>query len=162
MKNQILLLKNTPTLTWGIPCVYPQIPGIRPYHNNGIWPFVQTFWNLATAKAENNNALEQGISSFYRATAMFLTNKENMVADNGDFMTALNSDRQLWSVAGNLGHIYKIFFGMNFKPDGKLYFNPAIPNSYECNMELSNLKIRNKELTIRINGYGNPNKVFYG
>ena len=154
------VIENTPTLTWGIPCVYPQIPGIRPYHNNGIWPFVQTFWNLATAKAENNNALEQGISSFYRATAMFLTNKENMVADNGDFMTALNSDRQLWSVAGNLGHIYKIFFGMNFKPDGKLYFNPAIPNSYECNMELSNLKIRNKELTIRINGYGTQIKSF--
>ncbi len=154
------IIKNTPTLTWGIPCVYPQIPGIRPYHNNGIWPFVQTFWNLATAKTENNNALEQGISSFYRAAAMFLTNKENMVADNGDFMTALNSDRQLWSVAGNLGHIYKIFFGMNFKPDSKLYFNPAIPNSYECNMELSNLKIRDKELTIRINGYGTKIKSF--
>ncbi len=154
------IIENTPIVTWGIPCVYPQIPNIRPYHNNGIWPFVQTFWNLASSKTGNCNALEQGISSFYRAAALFLTNKENMVAENGDFITALNSDRQLWSVAGNLGHIYKIFFGMSFSPDDKIYFNPVIPNSYKCKMELSNLKIRNKEFVIKISGYGNKIKSF--
>ncbi len=159
-ENASTVIENTPILTWGIPCVYPQIPEIRPYHNNGIWPFVQTFWNLASSKTGNGTALEYGISSFYRAAAMFLTNKENMVAENGDFITALNSDRQLWSVAGNLGHIYKIFFGMEFKPDNKLYFNPSIPVSYSCNMELSNLKIRNKEFEIKLTGYGNRIKSF--
>ncbi|MCW3807268.1 hypothetical protein [Plebeiibacterium marinum] len=154
------VIKNTPVVSWGIPCVYPQIPEITPYHNNGIWPFVQTFWNLAIAKTGNSNALEHGISAFYRAAAMFLTNKENMVAENGDFMTALNSDRQLWSVAGNLGHIYKIFFGMNFTTDSKIWFTPSIPKSYNANMELSNLKIRNKDLNIKIHGYGNKIKSF--
>lgn len=154
------MIENTPVLTWGIPCVYPQIPDIRPYHNNGIWPFVQSFWNMSAAKAANETALEHGLSALYRASAMFLTNKENMVAENGDFITALNSDRQLWSVAGNLGMVYKILFGIQFTPDNKITFSPFIPQSYRGEMQLSNLKIRNKEFTITINGYGNQIKTF--
>ncbi|WP_430933682.1 hypothetical protein [Saccharicrinis sp. 156] len=154
------VIENTPVLTWGIPCVYPQIPDMRPYHNNGVWPFVQAFWNMSAAKAGNETALEQGLSAFYRASAMFLTNKENMVAENGDFITALNSDRQLWSVAGNLGMIYKIMFGIRFTPDSKMTFSPFIPKTYAGEMQLSNLKIRNKEFTVKINGYGNQVKSF--
>ena len=148
------VIKNTPVVSWGVPCVYPQIPDIRPYHNNGIWPFVQAYWNLAAAKTGNIHALNHGLSALYRASAMFLTNKENMVAENGDFITALNSDRQLWSVAGNLGMIYKVFFGISLSPDS-IHFNPVIPKNYAGKMELSNLKIRNKEFSIKIKGYGN-------
>jgi hypothetical protein len=46
---------------------------------------------------DNGMALEHGLASLFRAAAMFLTNKENMVAQNGDFNgTQVNSDRQLW------------------------------------------------------------------
>jgi hypothetical protein len=46
---------------------------------------------------DNGMALEHGLASLFRAAAMFLTNKENMVAQNGDFDgTQVNSDRQLW------------------------------------------------------------------
>ena len=153
-KQASSVIENTPVVSWGIPCVYPQIPNMRPYHNNGIWPFVQAYWNLAAAKAGNTNALNHGLSAMYRASAMFLTNKENMVAENGDFITALNSDRQLWSVAGNLGMMYKVFFGISFSPD-TIHFNPVIPEAYSGKMELNNLKIRDKEFSIKINGYGN-------
>ena len=43
------VLQNTPVIEYGIPCIYPQIPGIPPYHNNAIWPFVQAFWTMANA-----------------------------------------------------------------------------------------------------------------
>ncbi|TLX74981.1 glycogen debranching protein [Labilibacter sediminis] len=154
------VIESTPFVTWGMPCVYPQIPDMRPYHNNGIWPFVQAFWNMAAAKAGNGTALEHGMSSFYRASAMFLTNKENMVAENGDFITALNSDRQLWSVGGNLGMVYKILFGIGFSPENTIGFTPTIPKAYQSKMELQNLKIRDKIFNIKISGYGNQIKSF--
>ena len=154
------VIENTPVVNWGTPCAYPQIPNIRPYHNNGIWPFVQAYWNIAAAKTGNTKVLEHGLASLYRAAGLFLTNKENMVAENGDFITALNSDRQLWSVAGNLAMVYKVFFGISFSPDQTIQFNPVIPKAYNGKMVLDNLKIRDKEFKIKIKGYGNQIESF--
>ena len=44
------VVANTPVYEYGIPSIFPQIPNIPPYHNNGIWPFVQAYWTLAAAK----------------------------------------------------------------------------------------------------------------
>jgi hypothetical protein len=65
------VIENTPMVPFGAACVYPQIPKIPPYHNNGIWPFVQAFWNISAAKQLNYSALEHGLASFYRATGLF-------------------------------------------------------------------------------------------
>ncbi|MBU6122619.1 alpha-L-rhamnosidase-related protein [Hymenobacter siberiensis] len=43
------VVSKTPIVPFGIPCIYPQIPGIPPYHNDAVWPFVQSFWALAAA-----------------------------------------------------------------------------------------------------------------
>ncbi len=154
------ITENTPLTAYGIPCFYPQIPEIQPYHNNGIWPFVQAFWNWAVAKTGNEKALEHGLASMYRAGGLFLTNKENMVAQNGDYQgTAINSDRQLWSVAGNLAMTYRIFFGMEFTAN-RLKFNPVIPKVYAGTKRLENFKYRNGILDIEITGYGNQIKSF--
>ncbi|BDD01047.1 glycogen debranching protein [Persicobacter psychrovividus] len=154
------VIANTPQVVYGVPCVYPQIPDMTPYHNDGIWPFVQSFWNLAAAKAGNEQAVEHGLADIYRAAALFLTNKENMVANDGDFITTLNSDRQLWSVAGNLGMVYKLLFGMQVSPEGKLMFHPFIPQSFANNMKLKNFKLRKMSFDISISGYGNQIKSF--
>ena len=101
-----------------------------PYHNNGIWPFVQSYWNMAAAKAGNEQALNHGLAAIYRAGALFLTNYENFVAQNGDYVgTEINSHRMLWSMAGNLAMVHRVFMGMDFKVDG-LVFNPVIPQVY--------------------------------
>ncbi|MEJ2006328.1 MAG: glycogen debranching protein [Cyclobacteriaceae bacterium] len=103
------IIENSPVTAFGTTCIYPQIPGIPPYHNNGIWPFVQSYWNWSAAKAGNETVLEHGLASVYRAGALFLTNYENFVADNGDFMgTEINSHRMLWSMAGNLAMVHRI------------------------------------------------------
>jgi ribosomal protein L25 (general stress protein Ctc) len=153
-EQQQKVIQNTPVLHFGIPSIYPQIPGIPPYHNDGIWPFVQAYWNMATAKANNLEALNIGMASLFRSSALFLTNKENFVAGNGDFKgTQVNSDRQLWSVAGNLAMTYKVLFGINYHVDF-LEFNPVIPKGYEGKKELKNLKYRNAELDVSVFGYG--------
>ncbi|NOY07215.1 MAG: glycogen debranching protein [Spirochaetes bacterium] len=153
-QQQSSVIENTPVVDYGIPIIYPEIPGIRPYHNNAIWPFVQAYWNLAAAKVKNEKALKNGLASIYRAAALFLTNKENMVAGNGNSKgTAINSDRQLWSVAGNIAMVYRIFAGMQFEPD-KLIFHPVIPEEYGSDRIIENFKYRNAVLNIRIRGYG--------
>ncbi len=149
------VLENSPVTPFGTTCIYPQIPGIPPYHNNAIWPFVQSFWNLAAAKTGNEAALLQGLASIYRPGALFLTNYENFVAQNGDYMgTEINSDRMLWSMAGNMAMVHRVFIGINFETDGIL-FKPVIPEAYGGKRTLSNFSYRKAKLTITVNGYGN-------
>jgi len=154
------IIENTPVLDYGIPCIHPQIPDIPPYHNNGIWPFVQAYWNWACAKSGHSQALEQGIAGLYRSAALFLTNKENMVAENGDFRdTEVNSNRQLWSVAGNLSTIYRVFLGLNFELDG-IHLSPFIPEIFGRALTLKNFSYRGATLDFTIKGNGSTIKSF--
>jgi len=154
------IVENTPVTKFGIPCVFPQTPNIPPYHNDAVWAFVQAYWTLASAKVKNELSVDRSLASIYRAAALFLTNKENFVATNGDYVgTQINSNRQLWSVAGNLAMTYRVFFGMNFEPD-KLTLLPFIPKSYQGERTLSNYKYRNAELTIAVKGYGSAIQSF--
>ncbi|HQW27226.1 MAG TPA: hypothetical protein PLV75_14745, partial [Saprospiraceae bacterium] len=146
---------RSPVTEYGVTCIYPQIPGIPPYHNNAIWPFVQSYWNLAAAKTGNEQVLLHGLASIYRAGAFFLTNYENMVAQTGDFLgTEINSDRMLWSMAGNLAMVYRVFMGMSFETDG-LHFHPVVPEVYGGTRTLTNFKYRQATLDITIKGHGN-------
>lgn len=152
------ILSKSPLTEFGVTCIYPQIPGIPPYHNNAIWPFVQSYWNLAAAKTGNEAALTHGLASLYRAGAMFLTNYENFVAQTGDYNgTEINSDRMLWSMAGNLAIVHRVFMGMSFDTTG-LHFNPVVPKVYSGERTLNNFKYRNAKLNITVKGYGNKIK----
>ena len=158
-KQQTRILQTMPVMDYGIPCIYPQIPGIPPYHNNAVWPFVQAFWNLAAAKRHDGPALVQGMASIYRAAALFLTNQENFVADTGSSQgTQINSPRQLWSVAGNLAMTYRILFGMSFETDG-LRIAPVIPKEFAGAASLDNFKYRDATLSFQIEGYGTSIKT---
>ena len=154
------VLEKSPLTDFGTTCIYPQIPAIPPYHNNAIWPFVQSFWNLAAAKTGNEAALLQGLASIYRPGALFLTNYENFVAENGDYMgTEINSDRMLWSMAGNMAMVHRVFMGISFEPDG-IHFQPVIPEVYGGTKTLSNFKYRKAKLNITVKGYGNQVVTF--
>ena len=149
------IIARSPLTAYGTSCIYPQIPGIPPYHNNGIWPFVQSFWNLAAGKAGNETALEHGLASIYRAGGLFLTNYENFVAETGDYVgTEINSHRMLWSMAGNLAMVHRLFMGLSFEVDG-IQFQPVIPKVYTGTKTLSNFKYRNAVLEITVIGHGN-------
>jgi hypothetical protein len=150
-----------PVVEFGAPCIYPQIPNIPPYHNNAVWPFVLTYWTWASAKAGNDAAVEFGMDALKRASALFLTNKENMVAENGHFDgTEINSDRMLWSISGNLASVYRILFGISLSPSG-LSINPFVTRNNEGIHELKDFKYRNASLDITVNGCGAGIKEAY-
>jgi hypothetical protein len=149
------VVEKTPTTAYGISCIYPQIPGLPPYHNNAVWPFVQTYWALAAAKAGNDASLTESMAAIYRPAALFLTNKENFVASNGDFAgTQINSSNMLWSLSGSLSLVYKVLFGMQFKAD-QLVFRPFVPQAFQGQRRLSNFRYRGAVLDIAMSGFGN-------
>ena len=153
--KQKSVVEKTPQTSFGISCIYPQIPGIPPYHNNAVWPFVEAYWAMAAAKAGNEQALLKSINAIYRPSALFLTNKENFVAENGDYKgTQINSSNMLWSLSGNIALVHKILFGIRFEKDG-LSFNPFVPEAFKGNMHLRNFRYRNALLDIEIEGCGN-------
>jgi alpha-L-rhamnosidase-like protein len=159
-EKAVRIISNTPLTSFGISCIYPQIPGIPPYHNNAIWPFVQTFWLWAAAKAGNEKAVVESIADIYRPAALFLTNKENMVADNGDYNgTQINSSVMLWSLSGNISIVHKVLFGLHFDED-KLSFKPFVPLSMPGKKTLNNFKYRLAVLNIEMEGTGNQIKTF--
>ena len=153
------MVAKTPTTPFGISCIYPQIPGIPPYHNDAVWPFVQSFWALAAARAGNEASLTESMAAIYRPAALFLTNKENFVAGNGDFAgTQINSSNMLWSLSGSLGLVYKMLFGMHYEAD-RLVFQPFVPQAFQGRRSLTNFKYRKAVLDIDLQGFGNAIKT---
>ena len=153
------MLKNLPLLDYGIPTVYPQEPGIPPYHNESVWPFVQAFWNLAAAKNHEDATVADGLTVLLRHTSFFLTNKENLVANTGSPAgTEINSDRQLWSIAGNLAMVYRILFGMSFQADG-IHLAPFIPTDFAGSNQLDDLRFRQATLSIHVSGSGSRTRA---
>ena len=153
-EQQAVLSARAPLVELGAPVFWPYIPGIPSYHNAALWPFVNAYWLWAAAEAGNTAAVEHALASIYRPAALFLTNKENMVASTGHFDgTELNSDRQLWSVAGNLAASYRVLFGMRFRPD-RLVFRPRVPPGYAGERTLSGLRYRDAVLAVTVRGHG--------
>ena len=149
------VVSKTPTVPFGIPCIYPQIPGIPPYHNDAVWPFVQSFWALAAAQAGNEASLTESIAAIYRPAALFLTNKENFVAHNGDHAgTQINSSNMLWSLSGGLGLVYKVLFGMQYQGE-RLVFRPFVPQAFAGQRRLSGFRYRKAVLDVEMTGFGN-------
>lgn len=154
------IVASTPLTAFGINCIYPNIPNIPPYHNNAVWPFVQTYWLWAAAKVGNEAAVNESIFDIYRPAALFLTNKENFVAENGDFAgTVINSSNMLWSLSGNISLVHKVLFGIKFQSES-LLFQPYVPKVFDGKRSLTNFKYRNAVLNIETEGYGNGIKSF--
>ena len=149
------VVSRTPTTPYGISCLYPQIPGIPAYHNDAVWPFVQSFWALAAAQAGNEASLTESMAAIYRPAALFLTNKENFVARNGDFAgTQINSSNMLWSLSGSLGLVYKVLFGMQYQGE-RLVFRPFVPQAFAGQRRLSGFRYRKAVLDVDMSGFGN-------
>ena len=120
-----------------------------------MWPFVQSYWALAAAKAGNEAAVTESMAAIYRPAALFLTNKENFVARNGDFAgTQINSSNMLWSLSGSLSLVYKVLFGMQYQGE-RLVFRPFVPAAFAGHRRLENFRYRRAILDIEMDGSGN-------
>jgi hypothetical protein len=148
------VIQRGPVMDAGAPTFWPFIDGVPFYHNATVWPFVTAYWAWAAADAGDASVVAHAMMTLTRGTALFLTNKENLVAETGHFEgTALNSDRQLWSVAGSLAMQYRLLFGLRVEHD-RLRFQPVVPGLYRGDRELRGLRYRDATLTVRVRGTG--------
>jgi hypothetical protein len=150
------IVDKYPLYPYGGAVLYPAIPDDFAYHNKSIWVVWQTPL-LYTAGAAGNMAVASHLMrSQVRQGAMFLTHKENMTYETGfDQNTALNSDRQLWSVASYISMVYRMLFGMNMTEQG-LAFSPTVPpDLVKGEISLQGFKYREAVLDITVTGTGN-------
>lgn len=148
-----------PLYPYGGATLYPTIPDDFAYHNKSIWAVWETPL-MYTAKHTGNEAVASHLmKSLVRQGAMFLTHKENMTYDTGfDENTALNSDRQLWSVAAYISMVYRVLFGMELTEQG-IHFNPMVPaDLIKGKLRLKNFPYRDALLDISVDGNGNKIK----
>ncbi|MCE2941388.1 MAG: glycogen debranching protein [Gemmatimonadetes bacterium] len=138
----------------GVATLDRRVADVPYYHNGTTWPFVTAFATWAAAEAGHEAGVRTGLAALARAPALFLTNKENLVLETGHFEgTALNSDRQLWSVAGTLAAMLRVTFGVRLDGD-RLRFRPAIPRGDTATRVLRGLRWRGATLDLTVRGPG--------
>jgi hypothetical protein len=109
------ILSQYPFAPYGPPVVWPQAPGEFVYHNRAQWPFVTAYTLRAAAQSGHVAAADRSLDALVRGATLHLSNMENLEWLTGkskfDDGPAINSRRQLWSVAGYLGAVTNTIFG---------------------------------------------------
>lgn len=149
------ILERYPMYPYGGAVLYPTIPDDFAYHNKSIWAVWQTPLMFMAGRREHMAVASHLMKSLIRQGALFLTHKENMTYDTGfDENTALNSDRQLWSVAAYASMVYRMLFGMEYTEEG-IRFHPTVPTELiRGPLSLENFRYRDASLTVRVFGTG--------
>lgn len=122
-----------PWLPEGPPVVWPQSSEVPIYHNRAIWPFVTAYAVRAARKVGNDAVVTRGVRSLVRGAAVNLSNMENFDVvtgkpwlEDGDHSgPVVNSQRQLWSVAGYLSMVHDVVFGIEVI-GGAVRFRPYV------------------------------------
>jgi len=158
------ILSHYPVGLYGPPVVWPEESTVPIYHNQAIWPFVTAFWIEAARRVGNAAVIDQGVHSLMRGAAFNLSNMENY-----DFVTGktqvkdgvlsgpvIDSQRQIWSVAGYLAVVQDVVFGMETSWDG-IRFLPCITGNLRNEtfassdlVQLTNFSYRGKTISVRV------------
>jgi hypothetical protein len=128
------MLSGYPHYGPGAPVAWPQQQFVPIYHNRGEWPFVTAYWLRAAAHAGHDAVATRMIRALVRGAALNLSNMENFEAGSGapwldEGATSgpvVNSQRQLWSVAGYVSMVHQSLFGLSPQSAG-LRVRPFVP-----------------------------------
>ncbi len=177
------LVASYPLGTFGPAVVWPQSPTAPIYHNAGIWPFVTGYYTRSAAMTGFAAGVQAGLRSLARGAAMNLSNMENLDWAHGLCWTkyeglegpAINSQRQLWSVAAYMSAIQDVVFGVKAGNDG-ITLNPCVTPAIRAeffpgapDIHLKNLLVKGSrhDVTLhfpgeRCDAYGTPSITLNG
>jgi hypothetical protein len=135
------IMAHYPHSEVGPPVIWPQQPFIKIYHNRAIWPFVTAYSLRAAKLAHNDSVVTHNVMSLINGAAMNLSNMENFEFTtlsnyhaDGDYSgPEINSQRQLWSVAGYMSMVLDIVFGLETSDSG-IRFKPFITKDLRTNL----------------------------
>ena len=109
-----------------LPVMWPQQQLVAIYHNRASWPFVSAYALLAAKELDGvaglamDGTVEHIVEGMWQAAALNLSHMENLEGetgapwreDPGFSGPVVNSQRQLWSVAGHLAMVHRGIFGL--------------------------------------------------
>ncbi len=153
------MLASYPRTPYGTPVISPQVENIPAYHNRAVWPFVEALQLLAAKRLENQKVYRHSFRALVRAAALFLSHRENFEAQTGrPDLTQVNSERQLWSIAGWIGAVYKGLFGLRIvrlPEEGQYGLLLAPDNPWPWDeFKLKGLKLQRATCDIELHGSG--------
>jgi len=113
-------LANYPSWPAGSPVIWPERADQAIYHNRAIWPFVSAYALRAARVVNDPVRIEHELRSLMRGAALAGSNMENFelttqavhVEDGKLSGPVVNSQRQLWSIAGYLDMVIEGVFGL--------------------------------------------------
>ena len=119
-------LSSYPHFANGAPVIAPQQQRTPIYHNRAQWPFVTAYELLAARHVRHPAAATHATRTLVRGAALALSNMENYEVPSGlpyredgaDSGPVVNSQRQLWSVAGYLAMVSRALFGLSAEREG--------------------------------------------
>lgn len=164
-EQALAAIESYPVLPKGPPVMFPEQQDVPIYHNRAIWPFVTAYWVKAAKKAKSALAVEHGVNSLVRGAALNLSNMENLelvtgrpwIEDGAASGPVVNSQRQLWSVAGYLGVVTEVLFGLEATKRG-VTVAPLMPRHLRRSLfagseslALNNVRLRDKEISVVLN-----------
>lgn len=149
----------------GAPVLWPQQQATAIYHNRAMWPFVTAYWLRAARQVRNDAAVNRGALAMMRAAALNLSNMENLefvtgsprVEEGATSGPVVNSQRQLWSVAGYLSLVHDVIFGVEVGAQGlraRPYVTRELRNTLFANADsivLNDYAWRSKRVTVVVN-----------
>ena len=139
---------------FGPPILSPHIVDQGDYHNNGIWPYVTSFWGKAAAAVKNETAVLHALACNIRTASLYATNYENYSFNTGNpYTTLMNSPNMLWGLSGFMGLFHRAFFGFEFAQEG-LYLKPFVPTVLAGKRSLEAFPYRNMLLDVTVSGSG--------
>ncbi|MFO0606561.1 MAG: hypothetical protein U0324_25540, partial [Polyangiales bacterium] len=149
----------------GAAVLWPQQQFTPIYHNRAMWPFVTAYWLRAARAARNDAVVNRNVDAMIRAAALNLSNMENLeilsgsprVEEGATSGPVVNSQRQLWSVAGFLSMVHDVVFGQEATEGGvrfRPYVTRALRNTLFANADslvLNDVLYRGRTLTVVVN-----------
>jgi hypothetical protein len=145
--------------------LWPQQQFTPIYHNRAMWPFVTAYWLRAARSVRNDAAVNRNVAAMMRAAAINLSNMENLeiltgsprVEEGPTSGPVVNSQRQLWSVAGYLSMVHDVVFGQEATEAGirfRPYVTRELRNTVFANADsiaLNDVVYRGRTLTVVVN-----------
>ncbi|WP_271898892.1 hypothetical protein [Candidatus Phyllobacterium onerii] len=157
------ILENYPHTAAGAAVVWPQMRGVKVYHNRAIWPFASSYL-IKAAKGRNADVVNRNFDTLINGAALNLSNMENfeftklaVTAPKDEDRPDIDSDKQLWSVGGYTGSVLDVVFGRDADMTG-IRFQPFITKKMHKTifngarqLQLKDLVYRSKKITVKVN-----------
>lgn len=150
------VLRRTPTIDTGLPCLWPRHAAWRLYlrraeyyHNGMVWPFVQGYWAWAAASKLDVSRLDSELAKLTALAGRADTFHEFYRPEDG---RPDGSPRQLWSAAGYLATVHRGLLGIDADVD-EIRFRPVVPTRFPS-LRLHDYTHRQMTLEILTTGTG--------